>query len=158
MAIRSVVRNQDLFRPFLLQGGGQYLDEMELKIARMIVAGTPHQKIADTLSLSYNAVARVAANRIRKIALREEDKRARIAERESFILALKATKRPFERILVRGLFPKRLESALWNANVRTLGDVVTTGRIDLSHIRNVSGGDIKEIARTLALFSASLPE
>ena len=152
-----LARNYDLFRIFLANGGAQYLDETQWKVACMIANESPYKEIATKLLLTRREIDQ-NINRIKRIAFREAAKQANAAERESLIANLKATKRPLMKIPIDGLFLQRLEDALKKAFMPTLGDIVVKGRIILSRSQGVENGDVAEVERTLLLFDANLPE
>ena len=152
-----LARNQELFRIFLADGGAGHLSDAEQKIAQMIAHDASYKDIATTLSLDRKDIDRTA-NKVRRIALREAVKRAKVAERESLIANLKATKKPLMQIPIDGLFPRHLEEALYNAQVRTLGDIVVKGRIILTQSLGVGDTGVANVQVVLRKFGVQLPD
>jgi hypothetical protein len=147
--------SQDLLKIFLANNGMKLLDRKQRKIARMIVGGMRPSEIATSLSSNRGDISR-NARRIRRIAIREAAKRARLVEQEVLIVKLRATGKPNTEFPIDDLLSLRLEKMLRGAGIRTLGDIARLGHTHLVRTVGAKKADVAEVSCILKLAGLEL--
>lgn len=147
-------KQKQLFVTHLAEGGIKLFSLREKVVVSTLAAGCSADEVGQVLGVTKERVRQIAAKAERRI----RRGKAHPTSIDSLIKDLKARNTSPREIPINALTDARLEYALINRGVSTLGGVVDLGCIGLLRTPNIGRKRVAELRELLSQFDMKLPD